>query len=47
MAANAILPFHIGGFVHAEAPMRLATFGFQAGLVGLRQRQRGAVIDRR
>ena len=45
--AHAVVPFHIGAFIHAEAPVRLAAFGFQPGLVRIAQRQRGAVINRR
>ena len=46
MAANAVLPLDIGGLIHPETPMRLAAFGFQLRLVGIAQRQCGAIIDR-
>ena len=47
MAAHAVLPVDIGGFIHSEPPMGFAAFGFQLGLVGIAQRQCGAVVNGR
>src|SRR5215467_3742195 len=46
LAANEIVPHHITG-LELEAPMWLATLVLEFGPVGVRELERGAVVDRR